>query len=113
MISEQEEELYRLHRLGIITNETLEAVLPKAESYRKLDIYTNKQGELCIMFAYRQQRWAIRIPLVYKVWDYIREHYPLSTSKQGRKNTALWKMLSANKPKLEKLDRDRKEKFLK
>lgn len=63
------------------------------------------------MFAYRQQKWSIRVPLVYNVWDYIRERYPITTIKQGRKNKALWKMLSENKVKLNKLDRERKEKF--
>jgi len=113
MLSEQEKELIRLHELGIISDETLEEVLPKAKAYRKLDIYVNKTGELCIMFAYRQQKWSIRIPLMYDAWDYLRERYPITVSKQGRKNKALWKMLSENKAKLNKLDRERKEKFLK
>lgn len=111
MYSEQERQLIRLRNLGVISEETFKDAMIPAKKERKLDIYNNKQGELCIIFAFRGGKWYIRVPLIYKVWDYIRENYPMNESKQGRKNKVLWRVLAENKRKIDELDKERKEEF--
>lgn len=112
MISEEELTLKRLIAQGILEEDEVEGAMIKARQYRKLDIYNNQRGMLCIAFGFGQQKWMIRVPLLYKPQEYIREHYPLTNSRGQRKTAALWKMLNENKRKIMKLDRERKEKFM-
>jgi len=109
-------ELKRLMDAGIIDQEAYQKAIPLAEERggqeKKLDIYNNHNGELCVVFAYGQRKWYIRVPLFYTIWDYIKLKYPIDNEvarvKQQKPNRALWKELNRNRAKLDELDVERK-----
>lgn len=82
------------------------------KSDKKLDIYNNHSGELCVVFMYGQRKWIIRVPLFYTIWDYIKLKYPIDDTvarvKQQKSNRALYKELNRNRVKLDELDKKRK-----
>jgi len=117
-------ELNLLRDLGVISEERYKEAVQeakkldeqeRAEKSKKLDIYLNKQGELCIIFRYSRRQWNIRIPLLYEPWQWLQEHYPsqdqIAKIKGQKSNRALWRMLLENKQKINELDKARKEQF--
>jgi len=109
---EQRRRLKQLLKDGVITQETYDQAIAKVPEEKKLDIYNNQQGELCIILKYKGYQWIIRIPVLYDVPTYIREKYPMDNSKQGRKNQYLWKIISENRVKIAELDRQRKVQWI-
>ncbi|MCK4329462.1 hypothetical protein KAX02_06430 [candidate division WOR-3 bacterium] len=109
-------ELKRLMDAGIIDKDAYQKAIPLVEERegqeKRLDIYNNQSGELCVVFGYRQRKWYIRVPLFYTIWDFIKLKYPLDTgvaNAMGQKpNTALWRELNRNRVKLDELDKKRK-----
>ena len=117
-------ELNLLRDLGVISEERYKEAVQeakkldeqeRAQKAQKLDIYLNKQGELCIIFRYSRRQWNIRIPLLYDAWQWLEEHYPtrddIAKIKGQKSNKALWRMLLQNKDKISELDKARKEQF--
>ena len=117
-------ELNLLRDLGVISEERYREAVEearkldeqeKAQKAQKLDIYVNKQGELCIIFRYSRRQWNIRIPQLYEPWQWLQEHYPsqdqIAKTKGQKSNRALWRMLLENKRKINELDRERKTRF--
>ena len=117
-------ELNLLRDLGVISEERYKEAVQeakkldeqeKAQKAQKLDIYVNRQGELCIIFRYSRRQWNIRIPLLFDAWQWLEEHYPtrddIAKIKGQKSNKALWRMLLQNKDKISELDRTRKEQF--
>jgi len=109
---EQRRRLKQLLKDSLITQEMYDAAIAKVPEEKKLDIYNNQQGELCIILKYKGYQWIIRIPVLYDVPTYIREKYPMDSSKQGRKNQYLWKIISENRVKIAELDRQRKVQWI-
>ena len=109
-------ELKRLLDAGVIDREAYQKAIPlveeRGELEKKLDIYNNQSGELCVMFGYGQRKWYIRVPLFYTIWDYVKLRYPMDTgvaNALGQKpNKALWRELNRNRVKLDELDKERK-----
>ncbi|MCK4328892.1 hypothetical protein KAX02_03510 [candidate division WOR-3 bacterium] len=110
------EELKRLLDMGIIDKDAYQRAIPIAQDRsgqeKKLDIYNNQSGELCVIFGYGQRKWYIRVPLFYTIWDYIKLKYPIDDGvarvRQQKSNRALWKELNRNRVKLDELDKERK-----
>lgn len=109
-------ELKRLLDMGIINQDAYQRAIPiaqeRGEKEKKLDIYNNQSGELCVVFGYGQRKWYIRVPLFYTIWDYIKLKYPIDDGvarvRQQKSNRALWKELNRNRVKLDELDKERK-----
>ena len=109
-------ELKRLMDAGVIGKEAYDKAVPLVDERggqeKKLDIYNNQSGELCVVFAYGQRKWYIRVPLFYTIWDFVKLKYPIDTAvanAMGQKpNKALWKELNRNRVKLDELDKERK-----
>jgi len=117
-------ELNLLRDLGVLSEERYKEAVEeakkldeqeRAEKSKKLDIYINRQGELCIIFRYSRRQWNIRVPLLYEPWQWLEEHYPtrddVAKIRGQKSNKALWKMLLQNKDKISELDRERKIRF--